>query len=785
MSNQVRLSFRMLKKNSVESTFFILYVWSVVIVYVGKSVIRAGSSPYLLLRFLYEKGSSLVSSLHVKEVSITSGKTVSESSKRVASSVLYLIKHTPGFLISIVKQIIAIAEGLFLGIIHMIVSFYSFLTSNYFRYFLYGFFFCLLFIFIQQAYFFVRELPSPSTIGQVNFAQSTHLYDRNGKLLYEIYRDVNRTSVPLTSVPKTVIQATVAIEDKNFYNHKGISFFGGVLRAAKDTFIYNELQGGSTITQQLVKTALLTPERTIERKLKEMVLALWTEQIYTKDEIMEMYLNQVPYGGSAYGIEEASKVYFGKAAQELTLGEAALLAGLPKAPSIYSPFIDPDLAKRRRDQVLQEMYAQQYISKDKFENAIKEDLNVLPPTTNIRAPHFVMYTRTELENEFGTKKVEESGFNVVTSLDLDIQQKAEEILQEELKKLAPLNASNGGIVVIDPNNGQILAMVGSADYFGENYGAFNVTTAQRQPGSTLKPMLYAMALENGYTAATPIDDSPIVFNIAGAEPYQPVNYDRRYHGRVPIRYALGNSYNIPAIKVLNTLGVQPFVDFAKTMGVDTWNDSSRFGLSVALGGGEVTLLDLAQVYSVFANGGYRVEPTPFVEIKDSREQEVTHIRSTKTRVLDEGVAFIISDILSDNTARQQAFGANNPLYVPGEIVSAKTGTTNDYKDAWTVGFTDKVVVGVWVGNNNNSSMHSIAGSLGAGPIFNKMMKYMIEEHGAEGKMSQPINVVSMPCYNGRVEYFLRGTEKQSYCQRTVIKQGDTPVQEVRNTNPQP
>ncbi len=773
----------MLKTNVMKSAFFLLYAWTVMVVYVGKSVIRATIFPYSAVRFIQKKTFAFFTSVHLKQAGSNSIRGVLSGSANIASILWYVVKNTPRFFLSIVKQIINIIEGIFLGIIHLIASFYSFLTSRYFQYFVYGFLFCLLFIFIQQAYFFVRELPSPGSIGQVNFAQSTHLYDRNGKLLYEIYRDVNRTSIPLSSVPKTVIEATIAIEDKNFYNHKGISFFGGILRAAKDTFIYNELQGGSTITQQLVKTALLTPERTIERKLKEMVLALWTEQMYTKDEIMEMYLNQVPYGGSAYGIEEASKVYFGKTAQELTLGEAALLAGLPKAPSIYSPFIDPDLAKRRRDQVLQEMYAQQFITKKQFEGAITEELVVLPPTTNIRAPHFVMYTRTELENEFGTKKVEESGFNILTSLDLDIQTKAEEILSEEIEKLKPLNASNGGIIVMDPNTGQILAMVGSVDYFGETYGAFNVTTAQRQPGSTLKPMLYAMALANGYTAATPIDDSPIVFNIAGAEPYQPVNYDRRYHGRVPIRYALGNSYNVPAIKVLNTLGVQQFVDFAKTMGIDTWEDSSRFGLSVALGGGEVTLLDLTQIYSVFANGGYRVEPTPFVEIKDSREEEITRIRSTKTRVLDEGVAFIISDILSDNAARQQAFGVNNPLHLPGEIVSAKTGTTNDYKDAWTIGFTDKVVVGVWVGNNNNSSMHSIAGSLGAGPIFNRMMKYMIDEHGAEGKMQQPVTVVAMPCYNGRVEYFLRGTERKNYCQRTVIKQGDKPVQEVRNTAP--
>lgn len=765
----------MLKNRLLHALFFLAYYITLAVIYLGKSVKTAVTFPFAVI-FVFIRNT----------ISFFTGEFFRDRAKQSVVILWNLLIRTPYFLVAFVKYVISLIETVFLGIIHMIGSFYNFLTSRYFQYFVYGFLFCLLYIFVQQAYFFIQELPSPSSIGQVNFAQSTHLYDRNGKLLYEIYRDENRTSIPIESVPKNVIDATIAIEDKNFYNHKGISFFGGILRAIKDTYIYKELQGGSTITQQLVKSALLTPERTIERKLKEMVLALWTEQMYTKDEIMEMYLNQVPYGGSAYGIEEASKVYFGKTAQELTLSEAALLAGLPKAPSIYSPFIDPDLARRRRDQVLEEMYAQQLISQNEFESSIKEELKTLPPTTNIRAPHFVMYTRTALENEYGTKKVEEAGFNVVTSLDLDIQTKAEEILAEELEKLASMNATNGGIIVMDPHTGQILAMVGSADYYKENYGAFNVTTALRQPGSTLKPMLYAMALERGYTAATPIDDSPIVFNIAGGDPYQPVNYDRSYHGRVPIRYALGNSYNIPAVKVLNTLGVQQFVDFAKNMGIDTWEDSSRFGLSLGLGGGEVTLIDLTQIYSVFANGGYRVEPTPFVEIKDSREQEVTHIRSNKSRVLDEGVAFIISDILSDNAARQQAFGVNNPLYLPGETVSAKTGTTNDYKDAWTIGFTENVVVGVWVGNNNNSSMHSIAGSLGAGPIFNRVMKYMIEEHDAAGKMQQPVHVVSVPCYGGKVEYFLRGTERQGYCQKTILQPGNrNPVQEVRNVPAQP
>ncbi|PIQ73767.1 hypothetical protein COV58_00685, partial [Candidatus Roizmanbacteria bacterium CG11_big_fil_rev_8_21_14_0_20_36_8] len=403
-------------------------------------------------------------------------------------------------------------------IISTITGLVEYFRGNYLQHFVYGFMTCLAVFVLYQSYSFINNLPNPYLIGKVNFSQSTHLYDRNGKLLYEIYRDVNRTSVHIEDLPDYIIQATITIEDKNFYNHMGISFFGGILRAAKDTYRTKDLQGGSTLTQQLVKSALLTPERTISRKLKEMLLAVWTEQIYTKDEILEMYLNQVPYGGSSYGIEEASKVYFGKQAKKLTLSEAALLAGLPKAPSIYSPFIDPDLAVKRRNQVINEMFKLGYITSSARDGALAEDLIVQPPTTNIRAPHFVMYMRTLLEKEYGSKKVEESGFEITTTLDLEIQEKVELILKEELEELTDRNVSNGGVIILDPKTGEIIAMVGSEDYFKDSYGAYNVTTALRQPGSALKPVLYAMALETGgFTAASRIDDSPIIFQVPGSE----------------------------------------------------------------------------------------------------------------------------------------------------------------------------------------------------------------------------------------------------------------------------
>lgn len=646
-----------------------------------------------------------------------------------------------------------------------------------FRYFILGFIFCLTVIIVQQAYNFVTKLPNPESIGKVNFAQSTHLFDRNGKLLYEIFRDENRTAIKLKTLPKYVPQASIAIEDKNFYNHHGISIIGGMLRAAKDTYRTKTLQGGSTLTQQLVKTALLTPERTIDRKLKEIFLALWAEQIYTKEEILEMYLNQVPYGGSSYGIEEAAKNYFGKHARELNISEAAYLAGLPQAPSTYSPYTNPELAIKRRNSVLAKMKEERYINEKQYKEALHYKLNILPPKTSIRAPHFVFYTKKELEKEYGIKQVEEGGFSVTTTLDLQIQEEAEKILKEELEKVRYLNVTNGGIIVLNPQTGEILAMVGSVDYFAKPSGAFNVTTSEnRQPGSTLKPLLYAQTMEKGYTAATTIDDSPVTYNIAGSEPYKPVNYDGKFHGRVPIRIALANSYNIPAVKAVEYVGVDSFVNYMKRMGVNNWNDSSRFGLSIALGGGEVSLLDLAQVYGVLANGGYNVETTGILKMANSKGEVLNQLDPQKNKVMNEGIAFIISDVLSDNVARQQAFGPNSALVVPGYKVAVKTGTTNDKKDNLTVGYTPEFLVAVWVGNNDNTPMNPYlaSGITGAAPIWQRTMLYLLQNKVKDpSKLNfiQPENVVSKPCYGGKPEFFLKGTENTA-CYVPVFKPND-------------
>ncbi len=620
-------------------------------------------------------------------------------------------------------------------------------------------------------------MPSPLNIGKINFALSTHLYDRNGILLYEIYRDQNRTPININELPVYVTQATIAIEDKDFYRHKGVAFFSGILRAIRDTFIYKQLQGGSTITQQLVKSALLTPDKTIERKLKEIILALWAEQIYSKEEILQMYFNQVPYGGTAYGIEEAAKTYFGKSAKDLNLIEAATLAGLPQAPSLYSPYINPELALKRRNDVLLAMKNQNYIDKETYEKAIKEPLIVKPIESKIYAPHFVFYVKAKLEDLFGISKVETGGLSVLTTLDLNIQKECEKILKEELEKVKNLNVTNGAILVTRPSTGEILAMVGSVDYFASPSGAFNVTIGLRQPGSAIKPIMYALALQKGFTAATIIDDSPIVFKIPGSLPYAPVNYDGRFHGKIPLRYALANSYNVPAVKVLSAIGVEDFINFASKMGITTWQDKNRYGLSITLGGAEVTMIDMATAFGVLANGGYKVLPNSIIKVEDFNREKLYELSSFKIKELDPGIAFIISDILSDNIARRWAFGTRSALEIPGYKVAVKTGTTDNKKDNWTIGYTPEFLVAVWVGNNDGTPMNPYltSGVTGAAPIWNRIMSYLLKNYGSGKWYEKPENIVEKNCYFGRKEYFIKGTENKVSCRSPLFNQTPTPT----------
>lgn len=651
------------------------------------------------------------------------------------------------------------------------VVYLSFVTN--FKFFYIGFLTCLLIIFGFQSYDFVKKLPSPESIGELNFPLSSHVFDRNGKLLYEIYSKENRTPVSLDNLPSYVPQATIAIEDKDFFKHNGISPISGVLRAIKDTYQTKELQGGSTITQQLVKSALLSPERTIERKLKEMVLAVWAERLYTKQEILEMYLNQVPYGGASYGIEEAAQTFFGKNATELTLGEAALLAGLPRAPSIYSPYINPQLAQRRRDQVLRNMYEQGYITEEQKNTEQQKPITVIPPRINIKAPHFVFYVKSELEKEYGIKQVEEGGFRVNTTLDLEIQEQTQKIVQEELKKIRHLNVNNAAVLITKPSTGEIITMVGSHDYFATPAGSFNVTTALRQPGSTIKPIMYSLALQSGgYTAATMINDSKVVYKNPGSPPYIPVNYDNKYRGNVTLRFSLSNSLNIPAVKTLDSIGVENFANHAKTMGIDTWNDPSRFGLSLTLGGVETTMMDMSEAFGVFANQGERVDLKHVLSIHNSNKEKMYVPETTRIKALNEGVAYIITTILSDNKTRETAFGPNSALVIPDHTVAVKTGTTNDLKDNWTIGFTQDYLVATWVGNNDNTPMNQylVSGITGAAPIWNRVMTYLVEKKAENPTALYPMpdNVIEKECY-GKNEYFLRGTETTVSCSRSAIK----------------
>lgn len=601
----------------------------------------------------------------------------------------------------------------------------------------------LLFIF-----YILKDLPSPSKLSSYEIPQTTKIYDRNGKLLYDIYTEQNRTLVKLSEIPLYLREATISIEDKDFYKHQGINPVGGILRAAKETLFRQKLQGGSTITQQLVKTALLTPERTLTRKIKEIILAFWTERLYSKDQILEMYLNQVPYGGTSWGIEAASENYFGKNVKDLSLAQAALLAGLPAAPTIYSPFgAHPEYAQNRQTDVLTRMVEDGYIKEDDKRIALNEKLNFKPQRTDIKAPHFVMYVKEKLVEKYGEKLVEQGGLKVTTTLDLSLQEEAQNIVATEVAKLKSLNVGNAASIVTRPPTGEILAMVGSKDYFASESGNFNVTTSLRQPGSSIKPINYAVGLETKkVTPATMFIDTPTCFNVFGQKAYCPVNYDGKFHGPVQLRFALGNSFNIPAVKMMAENGVTTVIASASAMGISTFNDPSHYGLSLTLGGGEVTMVDMAKAFAVFANTGIRKELVTILKIEDRNGKvleeykdqnfisDIHHSLNYPSSILIEGprvlspeTSFLISHILLDNNARSQMFGESSLLNIGKKGVSVKTGTTDDKRDNWTIGFTPNFLVAVWVGNNDNSPMNPYlaSGVTGAAPIWNKIFTYLL------------------------------------------------------------
>lgn len=635
------------------------------------------------------------------------------------------------------------------------------------KWFALGVIFTVLFVVVPFiAVSWLRQLPDPHSLASMKFPATTKFYDRNGKLLYELYADIDRRPATLQEVPQNVINATIAVEDQEFYHHLGFSL-RGIFRAIREILFNKQIQGGSTITQQLIKNTLLTSETTLQRKLKELVIAFWAESIYSKDEILSMYLNNVPYGGTAWGIRAASEKYFDKDVAELTLAQSALLAGLPAAPTTYSPFgASPELAKQRQEHVLSRMHQMGYITTDELKLAKQEELIFTQPGSAINAPHFVMYTKQVLENRFGPGLVEQGGLQIKTSLDLELQNVVQGIVQEELATLARLNVGNAAVLVTKPDTGEILAMVGSRDYYDESHdGNVNIPTTLQQPGSSIKVVNYVAALQHGITAATLINDSPISYPQPNGKMYSPVNYDGRFHGLVPVRIALANSYNIPAVKVLDKIGVVTMVEQGRAMGIDSWEDSSRYGLALTLGGGEVTMLDMAKVYGTIADGGKLMELIPVLEVKDLQGKNIDGVidQRRQEQVIPEGVAFIISDILADNFARSNAFGANSLLNIPDKFVSVKTGTSNDKRDNWTIGYTKDFVVVVWVGNNDNSPMHPTltSGITGATPIWRRVMDYLLKDREALPP-KQPDSVVRIPCY-GRYEYFTKETAPARGC----------------------
>ncbi|MCL5411371.1 MAG: PBP1A family penicillin-binding protein [Patescibacteria group bacterium] len=644
--------------------------------------------------------------------------------------------------------------------------------------------------------YYSKDLPSPNKLSSRDIELSTKIFDQNGKLLYDVYGDQNRTLVPLNDIPKNLRDATIAIEDKSFYKHQGFDVVG-IVRSVWGIVFEHDLSGGSTLTQQLVKNALLSNERTVTRKIKEFILAVQIEKKYTKDEILQMYLNEVPYGGTAWGVEAAANMYFGKHVKDLNLVEAAILAGLPQQPTSYSPFgANPEAYKWRTGEVLRRMREDGYITSDQEKQAKKdlENVKFSAQGQNIKAPHFVMYVKEELVKKYGEKMVYQGGLQVTTSLNLDVQDIAQKAVTDQVTKEGPsLGYSNGAAMVQDPKTGEILAMVGSKDYFAKDYdGNVNVTTSLRQPGSSVKPINYVTGFKKGYTPATMFLDVKTEFpNGSGQPPYVPVNYDGKDHGPVQIRYALANSYNISAVKMLALNGVSDMVQTAKDLGITTWDDQARFGLSLTLGGGEVKLLELANAYSSFANGGNRVEPVSILKVTDSKGNVLEENKPVKGRsVLAPEHAFLISDILSDSDAKLPAFGSwavNNILTVKGHKVAVKTGTTDEKKDNWTMGYTPSYVVGVWVGNNNGKEMNPrlASGITGAAPIWHNIFTQLLKDKPNE-EFSKPDGIVQMDvdAVSGmKPGPYTQGTRKEYFAKWQVPQREDDMHKAVKLCTP--
>lgn len=582
------------------------------------------------------------------------------------------------------------------------------------------------------------RIPDFNSFNERKVINSTKIYDRTGQvLLYDIHQDVRRTNIDFASMGENIKSATIAIEDSEFYDHGGIRLTSIFRATVWGPLTGKKLTGGSTITQQLIKNTLLTAEsnffKKVQRKMKEWVLALKMEHELTKDQIFELYLNEIPYGGTIYGIQEASTSYFGKKPAELTLAEAAYLASIPQSPTVLSPYgKHRDRLDARKNLVLSRMEELGMITEEQYEQAKNEVVTFATQTMGgIKAPHFVFFIKEYLEEKYGTENVERGGLKVISTLDYTLQSKAEPIVRDgAIENEKTGGGENAALVAIDPRTGQILTMVGSRNYFDKDIdGNYNIATANRQPGSSFKPFIYATAFNKGFTPNTVLFDVPTEFNTGCSvsandtrdQCYSPQNYDGKYRGPMSLRNALAQSINVPAVKLFYLAGLNDSLKMAEDMGISTLTDISRYGLTLVIGGGEVTLLDMTSAYSVFANSGVRNPYTGILRIEDGRGRVLEEFHETSKEVLPRNVALTISDVLSDNVARAPTFGSNSALTIPGRDVAAKTGTTNSNKDAWIVGYTPSIAVGVWGGNNNNTPMKK-GGAAVAGPIWNKFMK---------------------------------------------------------------
>jgi len=600
---------------------------------------------------------------------------------------------------------------------------------------------------------------------------STKIYDRNGVLLYTFYKDENRSWVELSKIPKIMIEATLAIEDKDFFTHRGISIKGifvALWHNIKNTNT-NRWRGGSTITQQLVKNVFLSGEKTWKRKITELVLAIMVEHKLSKNEILERYFNQVAYGGETYGVEAASEKYFGKRIEDINLGQATFLAGLPAAPSSYLPNGQGlTLAYQRQAQVVEQMLVAGFIDNKTADKIVDNKIEIIKEDRSIKAPHFVFFVKDYLEERLGFENIERRGLSIYTTLDIETQKMAQNIVTEEVAKVARLRIGNGAAIITNAKNGDILAMVGSKDYWSSEIdGKFNITTTQRQPGSSIKPINYLLGLERGKSLGSIIDDSPITYQIRGQKPYSPQNYNGKSLGKVTLKTALASSLNIPSVKLLNENGVENMIDLAQKMGITTWNDRNRFGLSLALGAGEVKMTELVQAYSTFSQLGEMVKINPILKIYNYLGENVYEKYIEKEKVTEPKYAYLINTILSDDMARAPIFGLNSKLKIKGKTVAVKTGTTNSLKDNWCIGWTPEVMVAAWVGNNDNTSMSWVASGIsGATPIWNRIMREMLPESLPDVTWSVPEGIYrSFSC--GHEGLFTDGREKGMVCPPTV------------------